>query len=139
MGAVDLVVQIEAPPSVSAGLQRIGRPGTRSARSPVAWSSRNTRGDLVSCAVVSERMTAGAIEELRYLRNPLDVLAQQIVAMVAWTPGSSTSWPRWSAGGAVRRAARLRPARVLDMLSGRYPSTAFAELRPGWSGPGTDS
>ncbi|GII20560.1 ATP-dependent helicase [Planosporangium mesophilum] len=131
MGAVDLVVQIESPPSVAAGLQRIGRAGHQVGAVSRGVVFPKHRGDLVSCAVVGERMTEGAIEELRYPRNPLDVLAQQVVAMVAMDP--------WSVGelaAVVRRAAPFADlpesayTGVLDMLSGRYPSTAFAELRP---------
>ncbi|WP_328338902.1 ATP-dependent helicase [Micromonospora sp. NBC_00421] len=131
MGAVDLVVQIEAPPSVAAGLQRVGRAGHQVGAVSRGVVFPKHRGDLLSCTVVAERMTAGAIEELHYPRNPLDVLAQQVVAMVALEP--------WSLGDLavlVRRAAPFAELpdsalhAVLDMLSGRYPSTAFAELRP---------
>src|SRR5438034_6065799 len=86
MGAVDLVVQVEAPPSVAAGLQRVGRAGHQVGAVSRGVVFPKHRGDLVSCAVVAERMVDGAIEELRYPRNPLDVLAQQIVAMVAMDP-----------------------------------------------------
>ena len=131
MGAVDLVVQIEAPPSVSAGLQRVGRAGHQVGAVSRGVVFPKHRGDLVSCAVVAERMVAGAIEELHYPRNPLDVLAQQIVAMVALDP-----WQVDELAALVRRAAPFAELpdsalhAVLDMLSGRYPSTAFAELRP---------
>jgi ATP-dependent Lhr-like helicase len=131
MGAVDLVVQIEAPPSVSAGLQRIGRAGHQVGAVSRGVVFPKHRGDLVSCAVVAERMAEGAIEELRYPRNPLDVLAQQIVAMVALDV-----WQVDELAALVRRAAPFAELpesalnAVLDMLSGRYPSTAFAELRP---------
>ncbi|MCM4083626.1 ATP-dependent helicase [Actinoplanes sp. TRM88002] len=131
MGAVDLVVQIEAPPSVAAGLQRIGRAGHQVGAVSRGVVFPKHRGDLVSCAVVADRMTAGAIEELRYPRNPLDVLAQQIVAMV-----SLDAWQVDEMAALVRRAAPFAELpesalhAVLDMLSGRYPSTAFAELRP---------
>src|SRR4051794_22847921 len=131
MGSVDLVVQIEAPPSVSAGLQRIGRAGHQVGAVSRGVVFPKHRGDLVSCAVVAERMADGAIEELRYPRNPLDVLAQQIVAMVALD-----AWPVDELAALVRRAAPFAELpdsalnAVLDMLSGRYPSTAFAELRP---------
>ena len=131
MGAVDLVVQIEAPPSVAAGLQRVGRAGHQVGAVSRGVVFPKHRGDLVSCAVVAERMSAGAIEELRYPRNPLDVLAQQIVAMVALD-----TWPVDELAALVRRAAPFAELpesalrAVLDMLSGRYPSTAFAELRP---------
>jgi ATP-dependent Lhr-like helicase len=131
MGAVDLVVQVEAPPTVASGLQRVGRAGHQ-----VGVLSRGVvfpkfRGDLVSCAVVAERMARGAIEALRYPRNPLDVLAQQVVAMVALEP-----WTVADLAALVRRAAPYAALpdsalhAVLDMLAGRYPSEEFGELRP---------
>src|SRR4029453_3712605 len=131
MGAVDLVVQIEAPPAVATGLQRIGRAGHQVGAVSRGVVFPKHRGDLVSCAVVAERRGDGAIEELRYPRNPLDVLAQQIVAMVALD-----AWQVDDLAALVRRAAPFAELpesalhAVLDMLSGRYPSTAFAELRP---------
>ncbi|XBP91173.1 ATP-dependent helicase [Micromonospora sp. CCTCC AA 2012012] len=131
MGAVDLVVQIEAPPSVAAGLQRVGRAGHQVGAVSRGVVFPKHRGDLLSCTVVAERMSEGAIEELHYPRNPLDVLAQQIVAMVALEP-----WRLGDLAVLVRRAAPFAELpdsalhAVLDMLSGRYPSTAFAELRP---------
>src|SRR4029079_2143898 len=131
MGAVDLVVQIEAPPSVAAGLQRVGRAGHHVGAVSRGVVFPKHRGDLLSCAVVAQRMADGAIEELRYPRNPLDVLAQQIVAMVSMEP-----WSVPELAALVRRAAPFAdlPASALeatlDMLAGRYPSTAFAELRP---------
>ena len=131
MGAVDLVVQIEAPPSVAAGLQRVGRAGHQVGAVSRGVVFPKHRGDLLSCTVVAERMGEGAIEELHYPRNPLDVLAQQIVAMVALEP-----WRLGDLAVLVRRAAPFAELpdsalhAVLDMLSGRYPSTAFAELRP---------
>ncbi|GIJ45916.1 DEAD/DEAH box helicase [Virgisporangium aliadipatigenens] len=131
MGAVDLVVQVEAPPSVAAGLQRVGRAGHQVGAVSRGVVFPKHRGDLLSCAVVAQRMVDGGIEEMRMPRNPLDVLAQQIVAMVAMEP-----WQVDDLGALVRRAAPFGelPASalhaVLDMLAGRYPSTAFAELRP---------
>ena len=132
MGAVDLVVQVEAPPTVAAGLQRVGRAGHQVGAVSRGVLFPKYRGDLVQCAVVAERMKAGAIESMRYLRNPLDVLAQQIVAMVSRAAvARSTSSPRL-----VRRSAPFAALpdsalhAVLDMLAGRYPSDAFAELRP---------
>ncbi len=131
MGAVDLVVQIEAPPSVAAGLQRVGRAGHQVGAVSRGVVFPKHRGDLLSCAVVAERMHSGLIEELRYPRNPLDVLAQHIVAMVAMDP-----WRVGDLAVLVRRAASFAELptsaleATLDMLSGRYPSTAFAELRP---------
>ncbi|MFY1701038.1 ATP-dependent helicase [Micromonospora sp. WMMA1923] len=131
MGAVDLVVQIEAPPSVAAGLQRVGRAGHQVGAVSRGVVFPKHRGDLLSCTVVAERMADGAIEELHPPRNPLDVLAQQIVAMVALEP-----WAVADLAGLVRRAAPFADLpdsalrAVLDMLAGRYPSTAFAELRP---------
>ncbi|MGH3935009.1 MAG: ATP-dependent helicase [Pseudonocardiaceae bacterium] len=131
MGAVDLVVQIEAPPTVASGLQRIGRAGHQVGAVSFGVVFPKFRGDLVSCAVVAERMARGAIEALRYPRNPLDVLAQQVVAMVALDP-----WTVDELAGLVRRAAPYSALpdsalhAVLDMLAGRYPSEEFGELRP---------
>jgi len=130
MGAVDLVVQVEAPPSVAAGLQRVGRSGHQVSAVSTGVMFPKYRGDLVSCAVVAERMAAGAIESMRYPRNPLDVLAQQVVAMVALEP-----WTVSELAGVIRRAAPFAGLpdsalhSVLDMLSGRYPSEQFGELR----------
>ena len=131
MGAVDLVVQIETPPSVASGMQRIGR-----ASHQVEAVSRGVifpkfRGDLLASAAITKAMQEGAIEETRIPRNPLDVLAQQLVAAVAL--GERKVDELYAL---VRRAApfaalpRAQFEGVLDMLSGRYPSDEFAELRP---------
>jgi ATP-dependent Lhr-like helicase len=131
MGAIDLVIQIEAPPSVASGLQRIGRSGHRADATRSGIIFPKFRGDLVACAAISRAMHAGAVESTRYPRNPLDVLAQQIVAMA-----SLDSWPVDRLLAVVRRAAPFAGLSrdafegVLDMLSGRYPSDEFAELRP---------
>ncbi|GAA3445159.1 ATP-dependent helicase [Planomonospora venezuelensis] len=131
MGAVDLVACVEAPPSVASGLQRIGRAGHQVGAVSRGVIFPKYRGDLVQTAVVAERMKRGEIEELRHPRNPLDVLAQQIVAMTAldeWTVDELET--------VVRRAAPYRTLprsaleATLDMLAGRYPSEEFAELRP---------
>jgi ATP-dependent helicase Lhr and Lhr-like helicase len=131
MGAVDLVVQVEAPPSVASGLQRVGRAGHQVGAPSVGVVFPKHRGDLAPCTVVATRMRRGAIEELRYPRNPLDVLAQQIVAMVAlddWTVDEVAAVARRAAPFAELPDSALRA--VLDMLAGRYPSQSFAELRP---------
>ena len=131
MGAVDLVVQVEAPDSVASGLQRVGRAGHHVGSVSRGIFFPKYRGDLVESAVVVERMRAGKIEETRYPRNPLDVLGQQIVAMTAMD-----EWDADSLEQLVKRAApfhdlpRSAYESVLDMLSGRYPSDEFAELRP---------
>jgi len=131
MGAVDLVVQVEAPPSVASGLQRVGRAGHQVGAVSSGIFFPKFRGDLVQTAVAVERMLAGQIESLHVPANPLDVLAQQIVAMVAMD-----AWQVDDLQALVRRAApfagltRSVLASVLDMLAGRYPSEEFAELRP---------
>ncbi|MEO8679868.1 MAG: DEAD/DEAH box helicase [Vicinamibacterales bacterium] len=131
MGAIDLVIQIESPPSVASGLQRIGRAGHRIDEVSEGIIFPKFRGDLVACAAVTSAMRHGRVESSRYPRNPLDVLAQQIVAMAAME--------RWSVDElyqVVRAAAPFAELSraifdgVLDMLSGRYPSDEFAELRP---------
>ncbi|MBD0693268.1 DEAD/DEAH box helicase, partial [Streptomyces sp. CBMA123] len=131
MGAVELVVQVESPPSVASGLQRVGRAGHQVGAVSTGVFFPKYRGDLVQSAVVTERMRAGRIEALRIPRNPLDVLAQQLVAMTALDV-----WPVDDLLTVVRRAAPFATLpqsafdAVLDMLAGRYPSDAFAELRP---------
>ncbi|AKH85191.1 DEAD/DEAH box helicase [Streptomyces sp. CNQ-509] len=131
MGAVDLVVQVESPPSVASGLQRVGRAGHQVGAVSRGVVFPKYRGDLVQSAVVTERMREGAIEALRIPANPLDVLAQQIVAMT-----SMDVWDVEELLALVRRAAPFAAlpesafTAVLDMLAGRYPSDAFAELRP---------
>ena len=131
MGAVDLVVQVEAPPSVASGLQRVGRAGHNVGDVSRGIIFPKYQGDLVQSAVVAERMRAGEIEELKIPHNPLDVLAQQIVAMTA-----VDDWLVDELEQTVRRAAPFggltRPVleAVLDMLAGRYPSEDFAGLRP---------
>jgi ATP-dependent Lhr-like helicase len=130
MGAVDLVVQIEAPPTVASGLQRVGRAGHQVGAVSRGVMFPKFRGDLVSCAVVAERMAAGRIEAVHYPRNPLDVLAQHVVAMVALE-----SWTVDGLAELIRRAAPFAALpddalhAVLDMLAGRYPSEEFGELR----------
>ena len=131
MGAVDLVVQVESPPSVASGLQRVGRAGHQVGAVSTGVVFPKYRGDLVQAAVVTERMRSGSIEALRIPRNPLDVLAQQIVAITALD-----TWDVDALLALVRRAAPFATLpqsvfdAVLDMLAGRYPSDAFAELRP---------
>jgi ATP-dependent Lhr-like helicase len=131
MGAVDLVVQVESPPSVASGLQRVGRAGHQVGAVSTGVVFPKYRGDLVQSAVVTERMRQGAIEALRVPANPLDVLAQQLVAMTAMD-----DWDVDELLAVVRRAAPFASlphsayVAVLDMLAGRYPSDAFAELRP---------
>ncbi|MCF6474268.1 ATP-dependent helicase [Nonomuraea sp. MG754425] len=131
MGAVDLVACVEAPPSVASGLQRIGRAGHQVGAVSRGVIFPKYRGDLVQTAVVAERMKSGLIEELRYPRNPLDVLAQQIVAMTAldeWTVDELESVVKRAAPYATLPRGALEA--TLDMLAGRYPSEEFAELRP---------
>ena len=131
MGAVDLVVQVEAPPSVASGLQRVGRAGHNVGDVSRGIIFPKYQGDLVQSAVVAERMRSGAIEALKIPHNPLDVLAQQIVAMTAvddWLVDELEQTVRKAApfGGLTRPILEA----VLDMLAGRYPSEEFAGLRP---------
>jgi len=131
MGAIDLVIQVESPPSVASGVQRVGRAGHQVGAVSRGVVFPKFRGDLVQTAVVVERMRIGAIESLRVPANPVDVLAQQVVAMCAMD-----DWVVDDLEALVRRAApfaslpRSILESVLDMLSGRYPSDEFAELRP---------
>jgi ATP-dependent Lhr-like helicase len=131
MGAVDLVIQVESPPSVASGLQRVGRAGHQVGAVSRGVVFPKFRGDLVQTAVVVDRMRLGAIESLRVPTNPVDVLAQQIVAMCAmddWVVDDLEALVRKAAPFAALPRSILES--VLDMLSGRYPSDEFAELRP---------
>jgi ATP-dependent helicase Lhr and Lhr-like helicase len=131
MGAVDLVVQVEPPPSVASGLQRIGRAGHQVGAISHGVMFPKHRGDLVPAAVIADRMSGGQIEAIRPPRNPLDVLAQHIVAMLAmeaWTVDDLATVVRRAAPFAALPDSALHA--TLDMLAGRYPSDEFAELRP---------
>jgi ATP-dependent Lhr-like helicase len=131
MGAVDLVIQVESPKSVARGLQRIGRAGHELGAVSKGRIFPKFRADLLEAAVVANRMVRGAIEETVIPRNPLDVLAQQIVAICA-----DEEIEVGELHQLVRRAypfaelSRVQLENVLDMLAGRYPSDEFAELRP---------
>jgi ATP-dependent Lhr-like helicase len=131
MGEVDLVIQVEAPPSVASGLQRIGRAGHQVNEVSRGIIFPKHRADLIHSAVASERMSAGLIEALAIPQNPLDILAQQTVAAVALGEVDVEDW-----FDTVRRSApfqnipRSAYEATLDLLSGRYPSDEFAELRP---------
>jgi ATP-dependent Lhr-like helicase len=131
MGAVDLVVQVESPPSVASGLQRVGRAGHQVGEISKGVLFPKHRADLLHTAVASERMLSGQIEAISVPANPLDVLAQQTVAAVALGPLDVEDWFE-----TVRRSApfatlpRSAYTATLDLLSGLYPSDEFAELRP---------
>jgi ATP-dependent Lhr-like helicase len=152
MGAIDLVIQIEAPPSVASGMQRIGRAGHHVGVPSEGIIFPKYRADLIACAAVTRAMHEGHVESTRFLRNPLDVLAQQMVAVIAHPPlrvadaalqakrlsedeeGPGLSYEALFA--VVRGAAPFAELSrnvfdgVLDMLAGRYPSDEFADLRP---------
>ncbi len=157
MGAIDLVIQIEAPPSVASGMQRIGRAGHQVGMPSNGIIFPKYRADLVACAAVTRAMHEGHVEATRFLRNPLDVLAQQMVAIIAKPPlppepdkprgkrkptiltdeeveevgisyGALLALVRGTANYAALSQAVFDG--VLDMLAGRYPSDEFAELRP---------
>jgi len=131
MGAVDLVIQVASPGSVSSGMQRIGRAGHQ-----VGVASRGRifpkhRADLIEAAVVVQRMQEGLIEHTKVPVNPLDVLAQQIVACCALD-----EWKVTELFDLCRSAANYSTLswelfeNTLDLLAGRYPAEEFAELRP---------
>jgi len=131
MGAIDLVIQVESPTSVARGLQRVGRAGHRIDEVSRGVIFPKYRGDLLECAVVAERMREGLIEATTIPRNPLDVLAQQLVAM--------TVMDRWSVDDLLATVTRAAPFEtltreafegVLAMLAGAYPSDEFAQLKP---------
>jgi ATP-dependent Lhr-like helicase len=152
MGAIDLVIQIEAPPSVASGMQRIGRAGHQVGAPSHGIIFPKYRADLIACAAVTRAMHEGHVESTRFLRNPLDVLAQQMVAVIAHPPlGVADAERRTKHATEEARSPGISYAAlfalvkgaapfaglgqgvfdgVLDMLAGRYPSDDFAELRP---------
>ncbi|MFS0895499.1 DEAD/DEAH box helicase [Microbacterium sp. 179-I 3D3 NHS] len=131
MGAVDLVIQVEAPPSAASGLQRVGRAGHQVGEISRAALFPKHRGDVLHTAIVTERMLAGRIEAIQVPRNPLDILAQQTVAASALGAIGVEEWFE-----TVRRSAPFQSLprsafeATLDLLAGRFPSDEFAELRP---------
>jgi ATP-dependent Lhr-like helicase len=131
MGAVDLVIQVESPKSVTRGLQRVGRAGHQLGETSKGRIFPKFRADLLECAVVARRMREGLIEETVIPRNPLDVLAQHIVSMVADSEWEVADIERVvTATEPFSDLGREQLENVLDMLDGRYPSERFAELRP---------
>jgi ATP-dependent Lhr-like helicase len=134
MGAVDLVIQVESPKSVARGLQRIGRAGHSVGDISRGRIFPKFRADLLECAVVAKRMRAGEIETTVVPRNPLDVLAQQVVAIAAAAGEEPVSvdllFELVTRTYPYSELTRKSFENVLDMLDGRYPSSAFAELRP---------
>jgi ATP-dependent Lhr-like helicase len=131
MGAVDLVIQVESPKSVARGLQRIGRAGHRLDEPSKGRIFPKFRADLLESAVVVQRMREGLIEETKIVQNPLDVLAQQIVAISAQDEISVDELHELIRGAyPFQELSRQQLENVLDMLAGRYPSEEFAELRP---------
>jgi ATP-dependent Lhr-like helicase len=131
MGAVDLVIQVESPKSVTRGLQRVGRAGHTLGEISKGRVFPKFRADLLECAVVARRMREGLIEETVIPRNPLDVLAQHIVSMVADLDWEVAELERVvTAAEPFSELGREQLENVLDMLDGRYPSEKFAELRP---------
>jgi ATP-dependent Lhr-like helicase len=130
MGAVDLVIQVESPKSVARGLQRVGRAGHELDAVSKGRIFPKFRADLLESAVVAKRMLEGGIEETKIPRNPLDVLAQQIVAICADEEIEVEELHRLVRGAyPFADLSRVQLENVLDMLDGRYPSDEFAELR----------
>ncbi len=131
MGAVDLVIQVEAPPSAASGLQRIGRAGHQVGEVSRAALFPKHRGDVLHTAIVTERMLAGQIEAISIPQNPLDILAQQTVAACALAPIDVEGWYETLKRSApFRSLPRSAYEATLDLLAGRFPSDEFAELRP---------
>lgn len=131
MGAVDLVIQVEAPPSAASGLQRIGRAGHQVGEVSRAALFPKHRGDVLHTAIVTERMLAGQIEAISIPQNPLDILAQQTVAAAALEPLDVEGWYETLKRSApFRSLPRSAYEATLDLIAGRFPSDEFAELRP---------
>lgn len=131
MGAVDLVIQVEAPPSAASGLQRIGRAGHQVGEVSRAALFPKHRGDVLHTAIVTERMLAGQIEAIAIPQNPLDILAQHTVAAASVGPVDVEGWYETLKRSApFRSLPRSAYEATLDLIAGRFPSDEFAELRP---------
>lgn len=131
MGAVDLVIQVEAPPSAASGLQRIGRAGHQVGEVSRAALFPKHRGDVLHTAIVTERMLAGQIEAIAVPQNPLDILAQHTVAAASVGPVDVEGWYETLKRSApFRSLPRSAYEATLDLIAGRFPSDEFAELRP---------
>lgn len=131
MGAVDLVIQVESPGSVASGLQRIGRAGHQVGVPSKGRLVPKHSADLLEAAVVAQRMRDGEIETTRIPANPLDVLAQQIVAACALDEWSADDLYALCRGASnYSTLSREQFDNTLDMLAGRYPAEEFSELRP---------
>ncbi len=131
IGSVDLVIQIESPGGIARGIQRVGRSGHLVGQTSVGRIIPKWRGDVVEAAAVARGMREGDVETTRVPRNPLDVLAQQVVAMSA-----VDEWSLDALYALVRRAHPYRELPrahfdgVVAMLAGKYPAEEFGELRP---------
>lgn len=131
MGAVDLVILVEAPHSVASAMQRIGRAGHSVGETSKAVIFPKHRGDLLPCATMVTQVKQGLVETSVYPRSPLDVLAQHIVSALVVAPATADEVYDWVRGAApFAELPRVSFDGVLDMLSGRYPSERFRELRP---------
>ncbi len=127
MGAVDLVIQIGAPPSVASGMQRIGRAGHQVGAPSAGIIFPKYRADLIACAAVTEAMHEGHVESTRFLRNPLDVLAQQMVAVVAHPPEATLDSLEVKAT-AKKRSLPAAPADSFDVEQEEAGGISYGEL-----------
>jgi ATP-dependent Lhr-like helicase len=131
IGSIDLVIQLQSPKGIARGLQRVGRSGHLVSATSKGRVFVSHREDLVETLVVARAMQAHTVEETFIPENCLDVLAQQVVAMVGVEP-----WPVDRLFAVVRRSMCYHALprelfdRVLDMLAGRYTHEAFRDLRP---------
>ena len=131
MGAVNLVVQIETPPSVASATQRIGRASHHLGGVPKALVFPTFRGDLLAAAATIDALQRGDIEPVTLPRNPLDVLAQQILSiLVADGMNIDDLFALVRSASSFSSLPRPLFEGVLDMLAGRYPSHDFRDLRP---------
>ena len=118
IGAVELVVQLGSPRSLSVLVQRIGRSGHWLGGTPKGRLFATTRDELIECAAIVRAVRAGELDTLCVRREPLDILAQQLVAECAAEERgldelyalARRAWP-------YRALSREDFERVLDMLS----------------------
>lgn len=131
IGFIEQVIQVESPGEVARGLQRVGRAGHTLHQKSTGYLIPKSRTDLLESAVIFREMKKGRIEEVSSPQNPLDVLAQHLVAMTAtrcWQLEEIYRLITWAYPFATLSRNDLEG--VLAMLSGQYETRGYLDLKP---------
>src|ERR1700722_17000930 len=118
IGSVDLVCQIGSPRSIAVGLQRIGRAGHWRGAIPKGRIFATTRDELLECAALVRAIRKGELDRLEIPDSPMDILAQQIVAMCSAEDWSEQElFERFRQSYPYRDLERADFEKVVEMLS----------------------